>query len=65
MGRDLDEATERAKKLAGGENFTLEQDEDVLDTWFSSGIWPFSILGWPDRVNPGYITSAVIEEALP
>jgi valyl-tRNA synthetase len=25
------------------------QDEDVLDTWFSSGIWPFSTLGWPDR----------------
>jgi valyl-tRNA synthetase len=26
----------------------LEQDEDVLDTWFSSGLWPFSTLGWPD-----------------
>ncbi|KAK4704184.1 valyl-tRNA synthetase, partial [Phenoliferia sp. Uapishka_3] len=26
---------------------TLEQDEDVLDTWFSSGLWPFSIQGWP------------------
>ncbi|NGX38114.1 MAG: Valine--tRNA ligase, partial [Chlamydiae bacterium] len=25
------------------------QDEDVLDTWFSSGLWPFSILGWPDK----------------
>lgn len=51
MGRDLNEATERAKKLAGDESFTLEQDEDVLDTWFSSGLWPFSILGWPDKVN--------------
>ena len=29
----------------GGE---LRQDEDVLDTWFSSGLWPFSTLGWPD-----------------
>jgi valyl-tRNA synthetase len=28
---------------------TLAQDEDVLDTWFSSGLWPFSTLGWPDR----------------
>ena len=28
---------------------TLTQDEDVLDTWFSSGLWPFSTLGWPDR----------------
>ncbi|HOA13959.1 MAG TPA: valine--tRNA ligase [Myxococcota bacterium] len=27
----------------------LVQDEDVLDTWFSSGLWPFSTLGWPDR----------------
>ena len=27
----------------------LHQDEDVLDTWFSSGLWPFSTLGWPDR----------------
>lgn len=51
MGRDLEEATERAKKLAAGAKFTLEQDEDVLDTWFSSGLWPFSILGWPDKVN--------------
>lgn len=28
---------------------TLEQDPDVLDTWFSSGLWPFSILGWPEK----------------
>ena len=27
----------------------LKQDEDVLDTWFSSGLWPFSTLGWPDK----------------
>src|SRR6185369_801429 len=27
----------------------LRQDEDVLDTWFSSGLWPFSTLGWPDQ----------------
>ncbi len=31
-----------------GETVELEQDEDVLDTWFSSGLWPFSTLGWPD-----------------
>jgi valyl-tRNA synthetase len=29
----------------------LEQDPDVLDTWFSSGLWPFSTLGWPDRTD--------------
>jgi valyl-tRNA synthetase len=32
-------------KCNGGK---LEQDKDVLDTWFSSGLWPFSTLGWPD-----------------
>lgn len=31
----------------GGTQFT--QDEDVLDTWFSSGLWPFSTLGWPEQ----------------
>jgi valyl-tRNA synthetase len=29
----------------------LRQDEDVLDTWFSSGLWPFSTLGWPDTTQ--------------
>ncbi len=29
----------------------LEQDPDVLDTWFSSGLWPFSTMGWPDRTE--------------
>ncbi len=32
----------------------LEQEEDVLDTWFSSGLWPFSTLGWPDTEAPDY-----------
>jgi valyl-tRNA synthetase len=50
VGRTLEEATERAKVLAAGAPFTLQQDEDVLDTWFSSGLWPFSIMGWPDKV---------------
>ena len=31
----------------------IHQDEDVLDTWFSSGLWPFSTLGWPDE-TPDY-----------
>ena len=30
----------------------VRQDEDVLDTWFSSGLWPFSTLGWPDEQHP-------------
>lgn len=32
----------------------IEQDPDVLDTWFSSGLWPFSTLGWPDE-TPDYL----------
>ena len=36
----------------GGTN--THQDEDVLDTWFSSGLWPFSTLGWPDTDAPDY-----------
>ena len=32
-------------------SINLKQDEDVLDTWFSSAIWPFSTLGWPDKTK--------------
>ena len=32
----------------------VHQDEDVLDTWFSSGLWPYSTLGWPDTNHPDY-----------
>ncbi len=32
-----------------GSRVALERDEDVLDTWFSSALWPFSTLGWPDE----------------
>jgi valyl-tRNA synthetase len=34
-------------KAKYGDNIQLEQDPDVLDTWFSSGLWPFSTMGWP------------------
>lgn len=37
---------------AKGEKFSendLKQDEDVLDTWFSSGLWPFTVFGWPEK----------------
>ena len=51
VGRNLEEATAKAKVLAGGKNFTLRQDEDVLDTWFSSALWPFGIMGWPEKVS--------------
>ncbi|WP_347888600.1 valine--tRNA ligase [Nitrosomonas europaea] len=38
---------EEARKLSGKE--ILRQDDDVLDTWFSSALWPFSTLGWPEQ----------------
>ncbi|MGD9298374.1 MAG: valine--tRNA ligase, partial [Thiohalocapsa sp.] len=44
-------------------DFPLEQDPDVLDTWFSSALWPFSTLGWPeqtDRLRAFYPTSVLI-----
>lgn len=46
------ESTEEAYLQAEkhyGEKVELTQDQDVLDTWFSSALWPFSTLGWPDK----------------
>ena len=48
-GRTDEEASEKAAKKFPGKKFTLKRDEDVLDTWFSSGLWPFSTLGWPKQ----------------
>jgi valyl-tRNA synthetase len=49
IGREEDEARIAATEKFPGRAFTLEQDEDVLDTWFSSGLFPFSVFGWPDE----------------
>ena len=46
-----------------GEKVELTQDEDVLDTWFSSALWPFSTLGWPentDDLSKYYPTSVLV-----
>ena len=60
VGRD--EAEVRKKhSLAPG--VALTQDPDVLDTWFSSALWPFSTLGWPDQtpaLNQFYPTSVLV-----
>jgi valyl-tRNA synthetase len=42
-------SVEEAAEEAGVEAGALTQDPDVLDTWFSSALWPFSTLGWPDE----------------
>jgi valyl-tRNA synthetase len=44
-------AREAPAKCATCGSANLEQDPDVLDTWFSSGLWPFSTLGWPDETE--------------
>jgi len=41
-------APEKCSKCGSAD---LKQDEDVLDTWFSSALWPFSTLGWPDKTE--------------
>ena len=45
-----EEAAAAAAEVHYGKVSTLTRDEDVLDTWFSSALWPFSTLGWPDEV---------------
>lgn len=52
-GRDEEEAKENAAKRfnVDKQKISLRQDEDVLDTWFSSAIFPFSVFGWPEKVK--------------
>jgi valyl-tRNA synthetase len=52
---------EEAQKQAG--TTQLKQDEDVLDTWFSSALWPFSTLGWPEKteaLKTFYLTNVLV-----
>lgn len=39
------------KFQVGKDEISLTRDDDVLDTWFSSGLFPFSIFGWPDQTE--------------
>jgi valyl-tRNA synthetase len=60
----MDEAgAARQAKAHYKEDVELKRDEDVLDTWFSSALWPFSTLGWPDQTKElkrFYPTSALV-----
>ncbi len=40
-----------SRQLWWGHKIPLEGEEDVLDTWFSSALWPFAVLGWPEKTN--------------
>jgi valyl-tRNA synthetase len=60
VGRSEAEVRERHRIAAGA---ALAQDEDVLDTWFSSALWPFSTMGWPDdtpELRTFYPTSVLV-----
>ncbi len=60
VGQD-EETVRQQNQLAA--DMPLRQDEDVLDTWFSSALWPFSTLGWPeqnDAVNTWYPGSVLV-----
>ena len=51
------------REMAGDRTIFIWRDEDVLDTWFSSALWPFSTLGWPDEtpeLKRFYPTSALV-----
>lgn len=56
--RNKEEAVEKAMKMLNlpQEEIEIEQDEDVLDTWFSSGLFPFSPLKWPNTEHPDFTT---------
>ncbi|CAM1643804.1 Valyl-tRNA synthetase [Bartonella choladocola] len=62
----VEKSAEEAQKSADeyyGKTVELRRDEDVLDTWFSSALWPFSTLGWPDKtkeLETYYPTSVVV-----
>ncbi|MEP3420546.1 MAG: valine--tRNA ligase [Erythrobacter sp.] len=45
-------ATEEEAQAKAGAGVALTQDSDVLDTWFSSALWPFATLGWPEENQP-------------
>jgi len=49
VGISEEDARKVAEAKYPGQQFTLVQDEDVLDTWFSSGLFPFSVFGWPNQ----------------
>ena len=60
VGRSEDEVRTRFSLPS---SLALEQDPDVLDTWYSSALWPFSTLGWPertDRLETFYPTSVLV-----
>jgi valyl-tRNA synthetase len=61
VARSLEQAQAQADRIAPSK--TLTRDEDVLDTWYSSALVPFSTLGWPDAVTAGVTPSQPGQDA--
>ncbi len=60
---ESEEAAQAAAEAHYGKPTPIDRDPDVLDTWFSSGLWPFSTLGWPeetDALKTFYPTSVLV-----
>ncbi|MEG3146841.1 valine--tRNA ligase [Sphingomonas sp. RT2P30] len=51
-GRIFVALTEEEAQAQAGADVALTQDNDVLDTWFSSALWPFATMGWPEETDP-------------
>ncbi|KAI8013603.1 hypothetical protein LOK49_LG05G02787 [Camellia lanceoleosa] len=51
VARNEEEAQTEANRIFPGKKLQMSQDPDVLDTWFSFGLFPLSVLGWPDDTN--------------
>lgn len=65
VAKNLEDAKEQALKHYGKE-VELTQETDVLDTWFSSALWPFSTMGWPEKtkeLEAFYPTSVIVTGA--
>ena len=62
VAENEDDAKKQAKEFYN-KDVELNRDPDVLDTWFSSGLWPFATLGWPEKteeLNKFYPTTVLV-----
>ena len=61
-GMNEDEARKKAAKKFNVDpsQVSLRQDDDVLDTWYSAGLLPFSIFGWPNQVNEYFLLQLMV-----
>ncbi len=60
-GRIFVALTEADAQAQAGDGVALRQDPDVLDTWFSSALWPFATMGWPDQESPSRLREGLGE----